>query len=174
VVCICSIAQGEELCEINKTEIITACLKNAVGFLVAKIYKINFTWTCVERFDANMNGWPCSSLFSVGRNCCSYEFCCFDCSKYIGISDSVRGRGYASMLVEIGSSLQTGDVLAVRTWTGAMFWCVHDLRCLDSKQFSCNISFIYWIYSGLFFFFFFFFFFFHFFFFFSKNIILHW
>jgi hypothetical protein len=38
----------------------------------------------------------------------------FDYSKYIGISNSVHGRSYASMLVKIGSSLQT-DVLAVNT-----------------------------------------------------------
>jgi len=29
----------------------------------------------IERFNANMNGWQCLSLFSIDCNCCSYAFC---------------------------------------------------------------------------------------------------
>jgi hypothetical protein len=39
----------------------------------------------------------------------------FDYSEYSDISSSVHGRSYTGMLVKIGSSLQTGDVLAVST-----------------------------------------------------------
>jgi hypothetical protein len=36
MVCICSIAQGDELGEINEIEIMAACLKNAVNSLLPK------------------------------------------------------------------------------------------------------------------------------------------
>jgi hypothetical protein len=36
VVFVCSIAQGDDVCEINKAEIMAACLKNAVNSLLPK------------------------------------------------------------------------------------------------------------------------------------------
>jgi hypothetical protein len=39
MVCVCSVAQGDELCEVNKSEIMAACLKNAVNSLLPKYMK---------------------------------------------------------------------------------------------------------------------------------------
>ena len=51
---------------------------------------------------------PCSPLTVIVVHMHSVTF---DYSKYIHISNSVHGRSYTGMLVKIGCSLQTGDVV---------------------------------------------------------------